>query len=410
MAASILSLTSCKTVEPAANALKINNGEQVSSDSLVAKSTVLLRGDGQNTCTGTIIGKRTILTAAHCIMDDFYQSAAFDKLDVVFGYRFLENPIVISGDTVAHPDVNGFQGGRKFIQNDIGIVKLSRNIPAGFEPVEISTANQGDEVILAGYGVTAEQEQAYMKILNRRNQLKYESTLRLINILGNNELKPELENWRAAESAMVDIADIRAKAARFLALTKGVPTDGSQEFPEPAKALYKEISDATLVVASWIMTKKLDKVIVDKAKESQDIINDPAASREFNRLQKTTTTVEQFYDQGNVIVYASANGENSACSGDSGGPMYVKRKGKLAVVGATSGPDMSRISSVEDFCRGIGLYTHVASFSSWIKQNSNDNSIIFGTRGSSSASPIDTDNPGNLGSPTGSFQEEPSSN
>lgn len=55
-------------------------------------------------------------------------------------------------------------------------------------------------------------------------------------------------------------------------------------------------------------------------------------------------------------------GGRSACSGDSGGPAYIKTNlGEVAVIGVTSWGD--------HLCSEIGAYTSVPALSSWIQQN-----------------------------------------
>ncbi len=69
------------------------------------------------------------------------------------------------------------------------------------------------------------------------------------------------------------------------------------------------------------------------------------------KLAKEATTAKE-------IEYDASNGGKSACMGDSGGPAFVKRDGKLVLVGVTS-----RGSGA---CNAEGIYTDVRQFRAWI--------------------------------------------
>ncbi|HYX36399.1 MAG TPA: trypsin-like serine protease [Oligoflexus sp.] len=103
-------------------------------------STVGLGG-----CTGTIIARDLILTAAHCYQNSVQGGYA------LFGMQFngRDRKIIrINGSTVnrAYTDSH----------NDVALLKLSSDIPAGYQPVKLLPSgvslNAGDAVRQAGYG------------------------------------------------------------------------------------------------------------------------------------------------------------------------------------------------------------------------------------------------------------------
>jgi V8-like Glu-specific endopeptidase len=103
-------------------------------------STVGLSG-----CTGTIIARDLVLTAAHC-----YQNSVQGGY-VLFGMKFngRERKIIkIAGATV-NPDYTGSH-------NDVALLKLASDIPAGYQAVKLLPTslalNPGDTVRQAGYG------------------------------------------------------------------------------------------------------------------------------------------------------------------------------------------------------------------------------------------------------------------
>jgi len=103
-------------------------------------STVGLSG-----CTGTIIARDLILTAAHC-----YQNSLQGGY-VLFGMQFngKERKIIkIAGSTVNRTYTGP--------HNDVALLKLASDVPAGYKPVKLLPSsiplNPGDTVRQAGYG------------------------------------------------------------------------------------------------------------------------------------------------------------------------------------------------------------------------------------------------------------------
>ena len=78
-------------------------------------------------------------------------------------------------------------------------------------------------------------------------------------------------------------------------------------------------------------------------------------------LRKVDVKLTAISTVGKEIEFGDTPGK-SACMGDSGGPAFVTRGGKLALVGVTS-----RGSS---HCDGSGIYTDVRQFRDWIEKTS----------------------------------------
>ena len=74
----------------------------------------------------------------------------------------------------------------------------------------------------------------------------------------------------------------------------------------------------------------------------------------FNQVfLKTQSEISRLVND--FIIYRSNNGINSACSGDSGGPMVIKSGGESIQVGVTQLANLESVDSVL-YCGVRGLY------------------------------------------------------
>lgn len=76
-------------------------------------------------------------------------------------------------------------------------------------------------------------------------------------------------------------------------------------------------------------------------------------------MNKVNVKIDEPHFTTAQFTYKTLNGK-SACSGDSGGPAYIKSQGKVFVVGVTSWGDRN--------CQVMGAYTSVYAFLPWIME------------------------------------------
>lgn len=144
----------------------IIGGTSVNPEDLAAKSTVALILESNQKpfafCTGTLISKNLVLTAAHCI-----RSAKIEDVSIALGgiipETFQSKSIFKIAAWKSHPDYQvTFDPGTEFYigMNDLALLKLSQEITDSYKAVEIlspkSTLSPGQKLLLAGFGVMSE--------------------------------------------------------------------------------------------------------------------------------------------------------------------------------------------------------------------------------------------------------------
>lgn len=137
------------------------NGSEAWFGSVIAIGTKSSNGKGFEVfCSGSLIGKNTIVTAGHCL--DYQGVGAY----VIFGLK--QDSADVQGRKIVKAafhekyDGNFPESARDVF--DIGVAQFEGELPNGFNPVEILTDDSilknGAEILLAGFGVTNGYTQA----------------------------------------------------------------------------------------------------------------------------------------------------------------------------------------------------------------------------------------------------------
>jgi hypothetical protein len=183
-----VALAGCGQTATDASATKITGGQPVpesQSDarrlSTVALTTDVVMHEGQPSpisanhsfCSGTIVGPRVIMTAAHCIQK--FDETTHVKLDehilphdtdylIYFGTNVSPTGTWVRAVTaIPHPDWDPAQtlsGQPTAAPNDIGVIILEADIPAGAQVAQIGSPSSTlpSSIQLAGFGVTTSRD------------------------------------------------------------------------------------------------------------------------------------------------------------------------------------------------------------------------------------------------------------
>jgi secreted trypsin-like serine protease len=159
---------------------KIPGEDQIDAVTLstIAITNEKMLSENKTFCTGTIIRKNVVMTAAHCVNEK-----KADEYFIVFGRTVSQAKKAGNIYKVLKVKVH-----KRYISStlgkDIALILLENNIPQGFEPTPTygGEINRGDTFRISGFGVTGfgnpstetgtlRQATVYLQKIYLRNQL-----------------------------------------------------------------------------------------------------------------------------------------------------------------------------------------------------------------------------------------------
>lgn len=144
--------------DQASNDSGIIGGQDVADSDTLMKSTVgliLLMGDSQAICTGSLVSENVVLTAAHCVV-------GIDGAVVVYGADLekaaKDKKYLKVTNVFVHPS---YSEAAKKDSHDIALVRFEGKLPDSYAPTALlsdtSLLSKGLQVTLAGYGASSEE-------------------------------------------------------------------------------------------------------------------------------------------------------------------------------------------------------------------------------------------------------------
>jgi secreted trypsin-like serine protease len=150
----------CALLNTVNSAKAIINGQPAGE---LIRHTLMVLDDHGHVCSGVVIARSSILTAAHCVT----KAGAWRV-----HWRAPDNAIMLvePKSIRIHPgyDANAVKNRSRSI--DLAVITLSEPLPSSFEPINLSNAaniQAGDIMTVAGFGLTDEKNRKSLGKLNR---------------------------------------------------------------------------------------------------------------------------------------------------------------------------------------------------------------------------------------------------
>lgn len=139
---------------PARQSLALGGSSVTANSALTTHLVMVLsrQGNKHGACTGTVVARNIIMTAAHCVAGNKQVAVAYAE----DGSHVLQQ--------IAAKAINpGFSPAAR-VSIDLALVRLDSDLPARFQPMPVDSGESAHEIgvgrTIAGFGLAAERDEA----------------------------------------------------------------------------------------------------------------------------------------------------------------------------------------------------------------------------------------------------------